>query len=331
MDFKLFEFRIVRNEFRKSVNAVSVVITIISIVSLLLLFGLFLKESSEEVDADATEQEKILLETLESTDDWKERYRIQMELNKTLEDVYGKDVVNMQNSLLQYKIDNEIAPGVNGNYSVDFVKYSFSTLGFILVIISSLIFTKILAIEYKNKTEKLIYTKPFSRVQVLLSKYIVAVLIMICSIVFWYLISMLIGGVLFGYEDFNAKSVVYYNNSIIEMTTIKESLINCLITFINALVCGSIAFFSCSISRSRLVGIGTGLVLFFAGKPVTQKLYNEGFVWVKYIPFSYTDFNIFMNQPIDASFKMINGVFLNILLIVILMVVSAIVLKKRDI
>ena len=207
----ILSIKLIKNELRKNINLKSVLIILISVFAVILAFGLFLKNTSEEKPDDLSEQEAVLYDALESTDDWKEKYQIQMELNKTLEDFYGEDYVNMQNSLLQYRIDNDIAPKEHGNNAFDFIKFSFSTLGFIIVIIAAFMFTQTLSIEYSNKTEKLVYTKPYSRLQILMSKYLVPLFLVTCLVAFWYLISYIIGGILFSFHDANGN-IVYTSN-----------------------------------------------------------------------------------------------------------------------
>ena len=331
MKDNILKFTLIKNEFRKNNNPVKFLISIICIVVLIVAFGLFLNMDPEDIGGNQTEEEIILQEKLDSASDWKERYQLQMEMNSSLSELYGEEYVDMQNSLLQYKIDNNIAPKEHGNNWCDFSKYVFSTLGFIIVIMAAFIFTQTLNIEYNNKTEKLLFTKPFSRNRILASKYFVSVVFLLGLTAIWYFISFIVGGIMFSFKEINATSVLYFNHDIFETTIFKESICNAMIVFVNAFICGTISFAVCSISRSRIAGICSGLGLFFIGKPVTQNLFESGIKWVKYLPFSYTNMKMFINNPLNTSFNMINGCILIGALLVILMSVSLITLKKRDI
>ena len=58
-------------------------------------------------DSTDNEEDIKIEEKMNSASTWKDKAKVQIEANKTLEDVIGKDKVKMNNDILKYRIDIE--------------------------------------------------------------------------------------------------------------------------------------------------------------------------------------------------------------------------------
>lgn len=328
---RMCSLKLIKNEFRKVVNFKNIFSVSLVLIVIFILFALLLEMDADVMLEGASAEEVLLYEKIEEATDWRERYQLRIQLYEILEDVYGKEYVDMKRSVLQYRLDNNIAPNKTGNNAFNFISHTFSSIGFIIVIIASLFFTKVLDIEYHNKTEKILYTKPYSRINIHISKYIFSTVLVFFLICFCYLVLFLIGGIFFSYEGYNAVSVVYFNNKILKTTIIGESLIYLLIIFINSFICGTISYVFCNVLHSRMGGLGIGLVIYFIGNSITQKIFESGAKWIVYVPFSYSDWMMFIDNPLNSSFRLSYAIFLNVVMLITFILISCVVIKKRDI
>lgn len=62
---------------------------------------------------------------MKSATNWKEKIEVQIEANKSLEDLLGKDKVRMSNEILQYRLDHNIPP-LEGHNAWDYLSYTSS-------------------------------------------------------------------------------------------------------------------------------------------------------------------------------------------------------------
>ncbi len=63
--------------------------------------------------------------------------------------------------------------------------------------------------EFSRGTIKLLLIKPYSRIKILLAKYITCFLMMLLTIVFLILLQLVIGGILFGFDSINLGMIIY--------------------------------------------------------------------------------------------------------------------------
>lgn len=111
----------------------------------------------------------------------------------------------------QYIIETGI--DVDGDDEENFARAEtlnfFNYFGLFIVIITIFISGSIVSSEFSKGTIKLLLVKPYSRIKILLSKYITTVIITIMSILVLLLSVFLVSGVLYGFGSFATKPVIY--------------------------------------------------------------------------------------------------------------------------
>ncbi len=124
---------------------------------------------------------------------------------------------------LQYKEDKrslvesqyiiETGTDINGYDEENFARSEtlnfISYYGLFIVIITIFISGSIVSSEFSKGTIKLLLVKPYSRIKILLSKYITTVIITIMSILVLLISVFLVSGLLYGFGSFATKPVIY--------------------------------------------------------------------------------------------------------------------------
>ena len=100
-----------------------------------------------------------------------------------------------------------------------------------IVIIILLASSILIGEEFNKGTIKLLLIKPFNRFEILLSKYLTAIIIMLLTIIFIALIQLIIGGIFFGFDSLSNPVPIYnFNiNKVVEYNIISYMLIRIII------------------------------------------------------------------------------------------------------
>jgi len=106
---------------------------------------------------------------------------------------------NIENNI--YKTD------ISTNY--DILINFYNEYFIIILVIIVLVAGSIVSEEFSKGTIKLLLVKPFSRFQIIISKYITTILMVIFAIIAPIIIQLIIGGIFFGYNGLDLPIVVY--------------------------------------------------------------------------------------------------------------------------
>lgn len=311
--------------FKSKLMTISFVMCIASIIA----FGLFLKQDSSVDNKDISVEEKRLMEEYDSSTEWKDQLRIQMELNTYLSDIYGDDEIAVKNQILQYRIDHDIEP-YEENTTWDFVVYTFDIIGFLISVLAIIFAVEILVREYTNKTTKLLFTKPYSRQMIILSKYITSlVYIVILSFVFFF-VAFIVGGLCFTFKGGSVVTVIKMFDTVYQCSVFTESIIYFMSTLVNAVVVMTIAFFISTLSKSQTFPLIFSIGILLFGNIIADKIYSANFEAIRYSILSNLSMSNFINAPVKESYTLymfVATVFIHVFLLVI---GSVQVVKKTD-
>lgn len=307
---------LLRIEVLKSICRKSVWISLICCVVLILGFAWFLSKDWDF--GDRTEEESSVEEQFKNATDWKERLELQMQLNQFNESVYGKDVVEVQNELLRYRIDNNIKPN-DKNTTWDFISYSYEMLNIVIAIFAVIFGVEIVTMEYSNKTIKSLYMKPYSRTNILSSKYLLSVFYVFILTMVTTMAAWLTGGFFFSFGGLSSITVIRLFDSIFTVTAMEEGLILGFSCILKALIIMTFAFCLAIISKNQIFSTLCSLGLLFFGKKIMLKIVDSGHEWAKYSLLANFDLSGFINRPIPEGITPIIVVFIVLIHVVILL------------
>lgn len=131
---------------------------------------------------------------------------------------HQKDVAT--EAIAKYAIDHNIDGTISsqGNDSMQYgLSYSaksqlfnvFSNYSLFVIILIIIIAGTIVSEEFNKGTIKLLLVRPYSRIKILLSKYITCLIVLACSLICVILMQTVVGGIVFGFDSYKNSTVVY--------------------------------------------------------------------------------------------------------------------------
>lgn len=135
------------------------------------------------------------------------------------EKVYHQQDVATE-AISRYAIENNINGTISsqGNSNLKYgLAYSakselfdvFSGYSLFIIILIIIVAGTIVSEEFNKGTIKLLLVRPYSRIKILLSKYITCLIVLVCSMVCVTLMQTIVGGIVFGFDSYKDPTVVY--------------------------------------------------------------------------------------------------------------------------
>lgn len=160
------------------------------------------------------------------------------------------------------------------------------------VIVASMI----IASEFSGGTIKLLLTRPYSRLQILWSKYIVTILYgLVTSVI------MAVSAFAFSFMLPNQSLVVPLSSATGTKTALTMAVQLFASNTLLMILYITIAFFFSAVIRSQALAVGVGMGVLFSGSILGQILpgFIEKYDWLKWIIFNLLGLN---NQVMDVSY-----------------------------
>lgn len=102
----------------------------------------------------------------------------------------------------------------------------FDSYGFFIILASVIVAGTIVSEEFNKGTIKLLLVRPYKRTKILLAKFLTCIIVLILSYILIALIQTIVGGILFGFDDYLEKTVIYnFNTNKLEKISIISYLI----------------------------------------------------------------------------------------------------------
>lgn len=102
----------------------------------------------------------------------------------------------------------------------------FDSYGFFIILASVIVAGTIVSEEFNKGTIKLLLVRPYKRTKILLAKFLTCIIVLILSYILIALIQTIAGGIVFGFDDYLEKTVIYnFNTSKLEKISIISYLI----------------------------------------------------------------------------------------------------------
>ncbi|MGM0844132.1 MAG: ABC transporter permease [Bacillota bacterium] len=267
--------------------------------------------------------------------DWKQQTQMQVEADKQyLEEMEGNQnfqvqYTEQQLAINEYRLAKDIEPPKGEsiwsfvNFNANFVEI----VGLFAIIIAA----GIVASEFTWGTIKLLLIRPISRTKILLSKYITVILFGITLLLTLFVLSTIVGAILFGTGD-GQPHLVYIDGEVEEQNMVWYLIKTYLLKSISITMMATMAFMISAVFRSSSLAIGISLFLLFMGGTATGFIAMQ-YDWAKYSLFANTDLTMYTGafQPLVEGMTLGFSITMLIIYFVIFHLLAFVVFNKRDV
>ncbi|XRG76968.1 ABC transporter permease [Rossellomorea sp. GAMAL-10_SWC] len=314
--------KLIQNEWIKIIKRPGTIVMVALIILLVGATGSFVKyyEHKKEQNADQNWKQTLQVQTAED--------------KKQLKGISDKNdperkYLERTIAINEYRIEHNISPDEKTNV------WTFMDTASSLIILVSL-FTiivsgNIVASEFNWGTIKLLLIRPFSRRKIIMSKYLTSILFGFAMLFILFLVSNLLGLVLFGSGSGNTSYLAYVDGHVEEQSRLIYSAKLYVMSFIETFMLATMAFMVSTVFRNNTIAIGISILLLTVGNTVTVILAGF-FDWTKFILFANTNLMQYVNgTPPVEGMTMTFSVIMLVVYFVIFLGLSLVVFSKRDV
>ncbi|WP_100331672.1 ABC transporter permease [Bacillus xiapuensis] len=239
-----------------------------------------------------------------------------------------KEYIKGQIKVNEYRLQNDVPADVKTTMWT-FIEDNAQLLNFVglfMIIIAA----GSVASEYTWGTIKLLLIRPISRPKILLSKYLGVVLFGLFMMAVLFLLSSLIGAILFGTSG-QSVHLAYEGGKVVEQSLVLHLAKLYLLQSISVFMMATMAFMISAAFRSSSLAIGIAMFLLFMGPSVTGLIAMK-YDWAKYSLFANTDLLQFETGRVLVD-GMTLGFSLTVLAVyfIIFHVLAFTIFSKRDV
>ncbi|MCO7125566.1 ABC transporter permease [Sporolactobacillus shoreicorticis] len=269
-------FGLLQNENMKIYRRSSAKVMLIIMLGLILAAGLIIKFSGDQPKDDPHWKQTLAQENKELN-----KQMVSIKGNKQVTESFKKEI-----AINEYRIEHNLKPQ-KGETLWKFVDDTASGLIMVISIFTIIVVSTSIASEFDTGTIKLLLTRPIYRTEILLSKYVSALLFTVACLITLFIASWLLGGILYGFGGAGEAHLLYDNGTVYQSSwTIdvwKNYLLNCVSLFMMVTFAALIA------SMFRNGGLAIGLSIFTMMASSIVITFLQKFDWVKYVLFANTD------------------------------------------
>lgn len=183
--------------------------------------------------------------------------------------------------------------------------------------------------EFRWGTIKLLLIRPISRSVILLSKYVSVLLFALITLVFVLALSLISGGIFFGFED-SLQTVVTSHGELQQTSLVTETLSSYGYQIVNLIMMTTFAFMISVLFRNSALAIGIAIFLMLSGNSIVGFFQDRA--WAKYILFANTDLQQYTTgSPLMEGMTMQFSITVLIVYYIIFIALSWIMFTKRDV
>ncbi len=227
-----------------------------------------------------------------------------------------------------YRISHDLPPA-QGENIWGFVN-AMSNLLQVISIFTIIVVATSIASEFNWGTIKLLLIRPVSRTSVLLSKYISTLIYAVVSLIILFVVSLLLGGILFGFGDVSQPYLQYTNGHVHETSWVLYVFKQYGYSGIALIMMVTLAATISSIFRSSAISIGLSIFLLMAGSAIVSFL--SGYSWVKYVLFANLDLSQYLGgTPLRQDMSLGFSVGVLVVYYLIFIVLGWLFFTKRDV
>ncbi|MBT2291433.1 ABC transporter permease [Paenibacillus albidus] len=267
-----------------------------------------------------------------ASEDW--RVQLEQENSWLTEETSAPDALNIeirqaekQLLLNQYHLDHGIPPQQSGwNFAVDQVGNVIFAISLIAIIIAG----EIVAAEFASGTIKLLLTRSASRTKIYCAKYIASILFGFALALFGLLLSILLGGLIFGFGGLDHSYLYVSDSAVGEIPLLQALLGSYLFNLPFMVLTVTLAFMISAAFRSTTFSIVISLLASVAGFVIAIAM--NGWDWTKYFVFSHTDLTPYIwGDPPVGEVSLAYALVFVLIHLAIMHMVSYTAFVKRDV
>lgn len=215
------------------------------------------------------------------------------------------------------------------------LQYFYSQYGVFIIVVIIMIAGTIVSEEFNKGTIKLILVKPYTRNQILLSKFLTVLIISAFVIVSTILMQILVGGILFGFGSI-FEPVVVYNlsaNAIQEINIFAYLGIQTLTQLPIIILLATLAFAISTIFSNSALAITISLLGYMGASIINQLAIAYKLTFMQYFVTMNWDLSqyLFGGLPYMEGMNLITSIIVCVVYLLIMLIPTFIIFKKRNI
>ena len=215
------------------------------------------------------------------------------------------------------------------------LQYFYSQYGVFIIVVIIMIAGTIVSEEWSKGTIKLLLVKPYTRTQILLSKFLTVLIISAFVIVSTILMQILVGGILFGFESLFEPVVVYNlsTNAIQEMNIFAYLGIQTLTQLPIIILLATLAFAISTIFSNSALAITVSLLGYMGASIINQLAIAYNLTFMEYFVTMNWDLSqyLFGGLPYMEGMNLITSIIICVVYLLIMLIPTFIIFKKRNI
>jgi ABC-2 type transport system permease protein len=242
-----------------------------------------------------------------------------------------------EHSLEELKPDMSYQPDKARNSVVSFLWYSL-----VVAVFGAIIGGGLISREFQTGTIRLLYIRPKTRTKIALSKFLALIIICLSIYVISVVINIVSNGIMAGFKDYSYPNYDISSGTMSFFSYYVPKFLICAITILFA--CAASFFLSVTTKRTA-ISVAIPLICFVGCLMVMDKLsFYPSLNWVIYTPIAYINFASFFKPELSEQMyyyydRGLNdvepilglGIPLMIVVSILLVVLSLVINKKRDI
>jgi len=212
---------------------------------------------------------------------------------------------------------------------------AFTELEIFIIVLIAVIAGLSVADEFSKGTIKQLLIKPYTRMQVLTSKYISSLSIILFGFVSLILMELLVGGILFGFNTLSVPVVIYnFNEAMVQTYNVFAYLG---IIFINKLpmfiLMTTLIFFLSVSTINGAISVSIGIVGYTISAVINNLATYYNVVILKFFPSLNWDLTIYLfgNLPLNKNINYNLSIIVNIVYFIIMIIPIFLIFKKKNI
>lgn len=235
-------------------------------------------------------------------------------------------------NLNKYYIENNI--DLDSNSREVFINL-FGNYELFIILVGIVIAGSIVSEEFNRGTIKLLLVKPYSRIKILLSKFIVCLIILILTIVFIYLFQLIAGGIIHGFDGMTTDAIIFnFDTNKVENINIFAYVgLTGLCKLPMYILLTALAFTCSTLFTNTAIAVSVPFLGYIASSIINQFALLYDIRQVIYFVTPNWDLNcyLFGGTPMFEGLTLPFSIAICTIYLAIMLVINCIVFKKRDI
>ena len=306
---------------KKSIYVIYILILIFVILNNILILQ---DKSKNNYLNEAKYQYQKNLELKESYKNKKLSYNEKLKYQTILENIeLNKYIIDNNKNINDYK---------TLNYQLKTTLEDYEIFIIIIILITS---STIISNELKEGTIKLLLIKPYTRNQILLSKYLSMIIVMVLSIIYLYLTQLLIGGFYLGFSSLQEKVVIYnfQLSTIMCYNIFGYTFLRILLKLPMLILLSTLSFLISIITSNNILSLTISLIVYIFSASIKSLAINYNLKIMKYLLTMNWNINEYLFGKL-SEYKYLNlttSIIICIIYYIFLLVLSFIIFNKKDI